>query len=564
MYNWAENATNLRIQRTKHPMRWKKLTTMNMGKLTPIACLEVLPGDTFKMDMKMLMRATTLIKPLMDNMWVQVSAFFVPNRLVDKHWEEIMGENKEGPFITNKTTYEVPRITAPTGGWNNGTIADHFGIPTKVQGLEINSHPFKAYCQIWNDYFRDENIQNYTHITLEGDIQGSNGNNYVTDAEKGGELLPVCKVHDYFTSAIQEPQKGPDVMLPIGGIAPVVGNGYPLSLSTNQGHDWVLTPSQGTNGDFELKALWSNKPGQSIPENYSKMPFNWSTDKGVELQYTASAYQAIGVSENPEYSGLVADITKTTEVSVNEFRLAVALQQMYELDARGGTRYIEIIKNHFGVQSSDARLQRAEYLGGKNIPIQITQIIQTSSTDDISAQGNTAGMSLTFDQDAYFTKSFEEHGFIIMCACIKQEQTYQQGLPRMFSRFKRTDFYDPIFANIGEQPIYNREIYAQGNNLDEEVFGYNEAWADYRYKPNQVSGEFRSNDSASLDFWHLANDFASLPTLGEDFIIENKNNLDRALTVPSTMQNQFIADFYFDAVAVRPMPPHSVPGLKRL
>lgn len=201
MYNFA-NAPTLKIQRTKHPMRWKKLTTMNMGKLTPLAVMEVLPGDTFKMDMKMLMRATTLIKPLMDNMWLQVACFFVPNRLVDKHWEEIMGENKEGPFITNKTTYEVPRITAPTGGWNNGTIADHMGIPTKVENLEINSHPIKAYCQIWNDFYRDENIQNFTHITLEGDIEGSNGNNYVTDAEKGGALLPVAKAHDYYTSAL--------------------------------------------------------------------------------------------------------------------------------------------------------------------------------------------------------------------------------------------------------------------------------------------------------------------------------------------------------------------------
>lgn len=227
------------------------------------------------------------------------------------------------------------------------------------------------------------------------------------------------------------------------------------------------------------------------------------------------------------------------------------------------TRYIEIIKNHFGVQSSDARLQRAEYLGGKNIPIQISQVIQTSQTAD-SPQGNTAGMSLTFDSDQYFTKSFEEHGTILILAAIKQEQTYQQGLPKMFSRFKRTDYYDPIFANLGEQPIYNREIYAQGTDVDSEVFGYNEAWADYRYKQNQVSGEFRSNDEASLDFWHLANDFSSLPILGEDFIKETPNNLNRALTVPSTTQDQFIADFYFDAVAVRPMPPHSIPGLRRI
>ena len=557
MYNFA-NAPTLKIQRTKFPMRWKKLTTMNVGKLTPIGVVEVLPGDTFKLDMKMLMRATTLIKPLMDNMWVQVACFFVPNRLVDKHWEEIMGENKEGPFITNKTTYEVPRVTAPNGGWANGTIADHMGIPTKIDNLEINSHPFKAYCQCWNDFYRDENLQNFTHITLEGDIQGSNGDNYVTDAEKGGALLPVAKAHDYFTSALPEPQKGPDVMLPLGSSAPVIGSGKTLGLET------ILDPA---NGSRKMYASLANGAGSN--NNYGIYLSEGLYDKQMDDQadnissILSRNGNKIGVTTDPEASGIIADLSQAQATTVNQLRMAIALQQMYELDARGGTRYIEIIKNHFGVQSSDARLQRAEYLGGKNIPIQISQVIQTSETSD-SPQGNTAGMSLTFDQDQYFTKSFEEHGTILILAAIKQEQTYQQGLPKMFSRFKRTDFYDPIFANIGEQPIYNREIYAQGTDVDDEVFGYNEAWADYRYKPNQVSGEFRSNDEASLDFWHLANDFSSLPTLGEDFIIETPNNLNRALTVPSTTQDQFIADFYFDAVAVRPMPPHSIPGLRRI
>ena len=558
MYNFA-NAPTLKIQRTKHPMTWKKLTTLNMGELTPLAVIEVLPGDTFKLDMKMLMRATTLIKPLMDNMWLQVACFFVPNRLTDKRWEEVMGENKEGPFITNKTTYEVPRVIAPTGGWNNGTLADHLGVPTKIEGLEINSHFTKGYCQIWNDFYRDENLQNFTHITLEGDIQGSNGNNYVTDAEKGGALLPVCKVHDYFTSAIPEPQKGPDVMLPLGTTAPVIGNGYAMGL-TNQAN-----PISGQK-TFYLKSGESN-----TYTSFGHFTSDINNDITPELPTTNTSYAGYmppksyyGLSMNPETSGIITDLTEATSATVNQLRMAIALQQMYELDARGGTRYIEIIKNHFGVQSSDARLQRAEYLGGKNIPIQISQVVQTSETATKSPQGNTAGMSLTFDDDKYFTKSFEEHGIIYILGAIKQEQTYQQGLPKMFSRFKRTDYYDPIFANIGEQPIYNREIYAQGNDTDKEVFGYQEAWADYRYKQNQISGEFRSNDSNSLDFWHLGADFSELPTLGEDFIKETPNFLNRALTVPSTTQDQFIADFYFDAVAIRPMPPHSIPGLKRL
>lgn len=552
MYNFA-NAPTLKIQRTKQPMRWKKLTTLNVGELTPLGVIEVLPGDTFKLDMKMLMRATTLIKPLMDNMWLQVACFFVPNRLVDKHWEEVMGENKEGPFITNKTTYEVPRVTAPAGGWNNGTLADHLGIPTKIEGLEINSHFTKGYCQIWNDFYRDENIQNFTHITLEGDLQGSNGNNYVTDAEKGGALLPVAKVHDYFTSALPEPQKGPDVMLPLGTTAPVkiMGTGYTLGLTKGGGIDaYIENTHLGTSGSIETHTS----------DTLYQLPINTLTGS------TTGNFAGLGLHQDPTKTGITgeANLEEATAATVNQLRMAIALQQMYELDARGGTRYIEIIKNHFGVQSSDARLQRAEYLGGKNIPIQISQVIQTSETATTSPQGNTTGISLTYDNSEYFTKSFEEHGIIYILGAVKQEQTYQQGLPKMFSRFKRTDYYDPIFANIGEQPIYNREIYAQGNNVDEEVFGYQEAWADYRYKQNQVSGEFRSNDENTLDFWHLANDFSSLPTLGEDFIKENPKNLDRALTVPSTKQDQFIGDFYFDCVAVRPMPPHSVPGLKRL
>lgn len=273
---------------------------------------------------------------------------------------------------------------------------------------------------------------------------------------------------------------------------------------------------------------------------------------------------ANGITTDPNTSGLIGetDLTQATGGSVNDLRLAIALQQMYELDALAGTRYTEIIFSHFGVRSSDARLQRSEYLGGKKVPISVSQVVQNSETQT-TPQGNLAGMSQTFDGEDYFTKSFEEHGIMYIMCCIKGENIYQQGLPAKFSKFKRTDYYDPLFANLGMQPIFNREIYAQGNNVDEEAFGYKEAWAEYRYLDKQVAGEFRSNSEQSIDYWHIARDFDSLPTNGEEFIKEGTKNLDRTLTVSSQISDQFQCAFALDAIVTRIMPPHSIPGLKR-
>lgn len=548
---YVENIAQLinRQQRTRFKMTGNngglKLMTMNKGLLYPVFSEEVLPGDTWKVNIKALIRATTLIKPIFNNLWVQIQCFFVPNRLTYKHWEEVMGENKQGPWITNKTTYEVPSLTAPTGGWNEKTLADYLGIPTKVANIAINSLYTKGYCKIWNDWYRDEDRENFTHITEdETNLTGVNTSNYVTDAELGGALLPVAKAHDLFTSSAIEPQKGPTVMLPLGTSAPVNINDISI---------------YGNRQNISLLNIDTNKESGIYVQN------NGAPLIGVNIGNGASN---VGLTTDPTKSGITgeatgnADLSNATSASINDLRIAIALQQMFELDALAGTRYTEIIFSHFGVRSSDARLQRSEYLGGKKVPINITQVIQQSETAT-TPQGNLTGMSQTWDGDDYFTKSFEEHGILYIVACIKGENIYQQGLPAKFSKFKRTDYYDPLFANLGMQPIYNREIYAQGNRQDEEAFGYKEAWAEYRNLNKEVAGEFRSNATETLDYWHIARDFSNLPTNDNTFIQEGQDNLNRALTVASTEADQFQAAFALDAIVTRVMPPHSVPGLKR-
>ena len=552
---YVENIAQLinRQQRTRFKMTGNngglKLMTMNKGLLYPVFCEEVLPGDTWKVNIKALIRATTLIKPIFNNLWVQIQCFFVPNRIIYKHWEEVMGENKQGPWITNKTTYEVPSLTAPTGGWNEKTLADYLGIPTKVANIAVNSLYTKGYCKIWNDWYRDEDRENFTHITEdETNLTGVNTSNYVTDAELGGALLPVAKAHDLFTSSAIEPQKGPTVMLPLGTNVPIItGNTINESkLNTNQG-----------------MTVWTSKEIGNIVDRSLAARFGSGTPYNVgEIHPTAAMQGTISGAITTIPNNLYANLEQATSASINDLRIAIALQQMFELDALAGTRYTEIIFSHFGVRSSDARLQRSEYLGGKKVPINITQVIQQSETAT-TPQGNLTGMSQTWDGDDYFTKSFEEHGILYIVACIKGENIYQQGLPAKFSKFKRTDYYDPLFANLGMQPIYNREIYAQGNSQDEEAFGYKEAWAEYRNLDKQVAGEFRSNATETLDYWHIARDFSSLPTNDDTFIQEGQDNLNRALTVASTEADQFQAAFALDAIVTRVMPPHSVPGLKR-
>lgn len=529
------NPTNLDMSRSKFDRSCQHKTTFNAGELIPIFVDEVLPGDTFSMSTSFVIRMSTPIHPVMDNLYLDLYYFFVPARLVWEHWEEFNGENKTSAW-EQETVYEVPQLTAPSDGWVKGSIADYFGIPIGISGLSINALPFRAYCLIWNEWFRDQNLQDSTYFSLDDTtIAGSNGNTYQTDAVKGGMCLPVNKYHDYFTSALPEPQKGPDVLLPLGQSA-------------------KITQLDNPNVADMISPKWYDMAtGNRLTQKYLV------ADNGVETGTNAGG--SINTTDKVAGVALQADLSNATAATINQLRLAFQTQKLFEKDARGGTRYNEIIYSHFGVTSPDARQQRPEYLGGKRIPINISQVLQTSSTDETSPQGNTAAFSLTADSSGSFTKSFTEHGFIIGLACVRTDHTYQQGIERMWSRRKRFDFYWPVLANIGEQAILNKEIYAQGNKVDDEAFGYQEAWADYRYKSNRVSGAFRSTYSKPLDSWHFGDLYSALPTLGSVWISETKVNVDRTLAVTSSVEDQFIADFYFKNICVRPMPLYSIPGL---
>lgn len=538
--HFSVNPINLDIQRSKFVRPSTHKTTFNAGNLIPIYVDEVLPGDTFKMNMSSVIRMSTPIYPVMDNANMDVYFFFVPNRLVWEHWKEFFGENNTTHW-EQPVEYEVPQITAPTGGWAKGTIADYMGIPTLISNISVQALPFRAYCKIWNDWFRDQNLKDPAMISLdETTTQGANTGDYVTNAEKGALPLKVAKYHDYFTAALPEPQKGPEVTIGgVGGYMPVITRDQ-LVTDSEKNLKWYAPG----NGDGILGVR------------------NESAQRGATDTKLAS-YTSGYTSQTPvNPANLWADMSQGTATSINALRQAFAIQRLYEKNARGGTRYIEIIKAHFGVQSPDARQQRSEYLGGTRVPINMDQVVQTSNTAEGSTpQGNTAAYSLTAFNESMFTKSFTEHGYIIGLACIRTEHTYQQGIERFWSRKKMLDYYFPTLANLGEQAILNKEIYAQGNTTDEEAFGYQEAWAEYRYKPSRVSGAMRSNYQTTLDAWHYADKYTSQPILSSEWIDETSANIDRTLAVQSATEDQFIADFYFACEATRPMPLYSIPGL---
>lgn len=528
-------------------------TSFNAGDVVPFYVDEVLPGDTFTVRTSKVVRMPSLITPVMDNIYLDTYFFFVPNRLVWDHWREFNGENTQSAWLPT-TEYEVPQITAPAGGWNIGTLADYFGIPTGVSNLSVNALPFRAYSLIMNEWFRDENLTDpLVTPTDDATVAGVNTGNYITDVAKGGLPFKAAKYHDYFTSCLPAPQKGPDVTIPVasltyGDVPVVTGSSHAVSGNMS----WTQT-SSGT-----------------IPPNDSALGLGLRL--GGTNPNTIDSSRTIGVRGPDNYSGsyvpnnlwaqtssLVGDTA--VAATINQLRMAFQIQKLYEKDARGGTRYIEILKAHFGVTSPDARLQRPEYLGGNRIPININQIVQQSQTTDQSPQGNPVGLSLTSDTHSDFRKSFVEHGFVLGLMVARYDHTYQQGLERFWSRKDRFDYYWPVFANIGEQAVLNKEIYAQGSAADDEVFGYQEAWADYRYKPNRVTGEMRSSSPQSLDSWHFGDDYDTLPSLSDSWIREDPKNIDRTIAVTSAITHQFFADLYIHCRSVRPMPVYSIPGL---
>ena len=522
-------------------------TSFNVGQLIPFYVDEVLPGDTFSVDTSKVVRMQTMITPIMDNVYLDTYWFYVPSRILWTHWRELMGENRESAWIP-ETEYSVPQVKAPSGGWSVGSIADYMGIPTGVDNLSVNALPFRAYAEICNEWFRDQNLQDPINIPYgDATITGSNGDNYLTDLIKGGKPFIAAKYHDYFTSCLPGPQKGPDVTIPVTSVPALkvgtktekheVFENYPIAFDV-------------VNGNLVAGKYYNLTMG-GVGANYGYM--NIAT--GSELEHTGMKDLVPTNLWTEPFSGLNA-------ASVNQLRLAFAIQKFYERDARSGTRYVEILKSHFGVTAPDARLQRPEYLGGNRIPININQIVQQSATVEGSTpQGTPVGLPQTADTHSDFTKSFVEHGFIIGLMVARYDHTYQQGIDRMWSRKTRFDYYFPVFANIGEQPVLNKEIFAQGTAKDNEVFGYQEAWADYRYRPSRVTGQMRSQFAQSLDVWHLADDYEQLPSLSADWIQEDANTVDRVLAVSSSVSNQLFADIYVKMSCVRPMPVFSVPGL---
>ncbi len=546
--HFALNPTRIDLSRSTFDRSSSVKTSFNTGDIVPFFLEEVLPGDTFNVKTSKVVRMQTLLTPMMDNVYLDTYYFFVPNRLVWKHWKEFNGENTESAWIP-ETTYEVPQITAPSDtGWAVGTIADYFGIPTGVPNLSVSALPFRAYALVMNEWFRDQNLSDPLVVPDDdATVAGVNTGTFVSDVAKGGKPYIAAKYHDYFTSCLPSPQKGPDVTIPIAksGLLPVIAGDFNDLVNRSNPMKFLAIGSSGAIADVALKVDGTSPVGTPVSTARSTDPLSDSSP----LLVPANLYA--------DFSG------NGTVASINQLRLAFQIQKLYERDARGGSRYIEILKSHFGVTSPDARLQRPEYLGGNRIPININQVIQQSGTGSGSStpQGTVVGMSQTTDSHADFIKSFTEHGLIIGVMVARYDHTYQQGLERLWSRKDRFDYYWPVFANIGEQAVKNKEIYAQGNAEDDQVFGYQEAWADYRYKPNRVTGEMRSAFARSLDVWHLADDYASRPSLSDSWIREDKTNIDRVLAVTSENSNQFFADIYVQNRATRPMPMYSVPGL---
>lgn len=545
--HFALNPTRIDLSRSTFDRSSSVKTSFNAGDIVPFFLEEVLPGDTFNVKSSKVVRMQTLLTPMMDNVYLDTYYFFVPNRLVWQHWKEFNGENTESAWIP-ETTYEVPQITSPADtGWAVGTIADYFGIPTGIPNLSVSALPFRAYALVMNEWFRDQNLQDPLVVPLDdATVAGVNTGTFVSDVVKGGKPYIAAKYHDYFTSCLPAPQKGPDVLIPstTSGVYPVVG----LAETHDPG-------GFGLFGKANISNSSSPYVDTTLTSSGGETAFFYSSSSPVS---SGSGNSVVGF----EPLNLWAQSSGAIGATINQLRLAFQVQKLYERDARGGSRYIEILKSHFGVTSPDARLQRPEYLGGNRVPININQVIQQSGTQSgTTPQGTVVGMSQTTDSHSDFIKSFTEHGFILGVMCARYDHTYQQGLERFWSRKDRFDYYWPVFANIGEQAVKNKEIYAQGNAEDDEVFGYNEAWADYRYKPNRVTGEMRSAYAQSLDVWHLADDYSSRPSLSDSWIREDKANIDRVLAVQSSVSNQFFADIFVQNRATRPMPVYSVPGL---
>lgn len=559
--NFALNPTKLDMQRSSFDRPSTIKTSFNIGELIPFYIDPVLPGDSFSVDTSKVVRMQPLVTAPMDDLYLDTYYFFVPSRLCWTHWREFMGENTTSPWIPS-VTYSEPQITSPAGGWQQGTIADYLGLPISVGNLSVSALPMRAYALICNEWFRDENLTDPLTIP-NGDATstGSNGSNYVTDVALGGKPFMAAKTHDYFTSCLPAPQKGGDVTIPLTGAFPVV---------TGADHAKAYDPNGLIYSYYNDASPYAKNNNYPINRSWPVMN-SFASPVKSNVSYD-NGYVQLDQTHHMVPTNLWADLGYgTSATSINSLRIAFQLQKLLERDALGGSRYTEILRSHFGVTSPDSRLQRPEYLGGNRVPIHISQITQQSGTvSGQTPQGTVTGMSLTSDNHSDFTKSFVEHGYVIGVMVARYAHTYQQGIERFWSRSDRYSYYWPVLANIGEQPVYNREIFAQGSTAinpvsgkpyDDEVFGYQEAWAEYRYKPSRVSGQMRSAAIGTLQSWHWADSYSALPVLSDSWIREDPSNVDRTLVVAHSVSDQLFADIYVKNRTVRPMPVYSVPGL---
>lgn len=532
------NVPEVKIGRSKMHIPNTHTGSGNAADLIPIFCDNLIqPGDSIKMKMSSIIRMMTPLVPVMDNAWADIMFFFIPKRLVWDHWANFWGENDTEPWI-QRTEYSVPKLKAPENGWTVGSLAEKFGFPIGVGGYEVDALPIRSYCKLWNDWFRDENLKNPCYIstgdslTQGTDITEYDDNNpydYVTGAETGAACLKVAKPHDYFTSALPGLQKGPDVYIPLGESAPVNwGEAEYGQYTTNQNLlDQQAMISRSSN------VLYASTQKEGVPYDLG----------------------------NTQVMSLYTDLSNAVGATITQLRQAFAIQRFYEALARGGSRYIEIIRNVFGTTAPDYRLQRSEYIGGCRIPINVSQVIQSDAgATDATPLGHTGAYSLTADRkDDLFTHAFVEHGCLIGVMCIRTDHTYSQGIERQYTKFKLFDYYTPQLANISEQAVLNKEIYTQSTDEDEEAFGYQEAWAEYRSHKNIVTGELRVDAPQSLSAWTYADHYTELPRLGDEWIDETKENIDRTIAVQN--HDQFFFDFYFAPIYTRPMPIYSIPGL---
>lgn len=537
----------IKASRTRFNRDQTILTTFDSGKLIPFYVDEVLPGDTFNVDTAAIIRMTTPKYPVFDDAFIDFYYFYCPNRILWDDFKQFMGEVENTPWMPTKD-YKVPQIvvkgTAAEGLPKENSILDYMGVPTKVGAqFSINALPIRAYVMIWNEFFRDENVDNaatwkstsenveYQDTGDEGNLEGN-----LQRAIKGGRCLPVNKFHDYFTSCLPYPQRGPAVTLPMQGNAAVnLYNNYKLEKKRESSEILHLNSEQA-------------------------MIFNWpETGEESNAAYIAGAKTSGGKEKIDGFLG--ADLSTVTAATINDLRKAVAVQQYYEALARGGSRYREQVQALWNVTISDKTVQIPEYLGGGRYHVNINQIVQTADNDK-APLGETGAMSVTPINESSFTKSFEEHGFVIGVCCVRHNRSYQQGLERFWSREDRLDYYVPQFANLGEQPVKKKEIMLTGKATDEETFGYQEAWADYRMKPNRVSGLMRSNATGTLDFWHYADNYETVPTLSQEWMEEGKNEIARTLVVQN--EPQFFGAIRIANKTTRRMPLYSVPGLYKL